>query len=159
MLDELQRLAKTSTTGTAIDDERSISVTPVTRRILPHLRLYSSWLLSKAEYLLASETLKVQMREFWLVYAEALSLLAATYSLRDMPELQYLLDEDLDTLGFSPFSDLVQRKLFYAQGQMKPAHDEIRFGPRSPEIETLYRIKCLVTDGLILCRGEVSFFP
>lgn len=158
MLDELQRLAKGSNTGTTTDDEKSINVTPVTRRILPHLRLYSSWLLSKADYLLASETLKVQMREFWLVYAEALSLLTATYSLVDILEIPYLLDEDLDTLGFSPFSDLVQKNLFYAQDQAKLAYDEVRFGPRSPETEMLYRIKCLVKDGVILCRGQVSCF-
>jgi hypothetical protein len=158
MLDELQRLAKGPDLGTTGNE--SVQVTPVTRRILSHLRLYSSWLLSKVEYLLVSNSLKIQMREFWLVYAEALSLLVATYPIIDIPEIPYLLDEDLDTLGFSPFSEFVGEKRFYnVQGQAKPAHDEGRFGPRSLENEMLYRIKCLIKDGIFLCRRQVRCYP
>lgn len=159
MLDELQRLAKGPGLGTT-GNEESVPVTPVTRRILSHLRLYSSWLLSKVEYLLANALLKIQMREFWLVYAEALSLLVSTYPIIDIPEIPYLLDEDLDTLGFSAFSEFVGEKRFYdVQGQAKPAHDEGRFGPRSPENEMLYRIKCLIKDGIFLCRRKVRCYP
>lgn len=159
MLDELQQLAKGPDLGTT-GNEESIQVTPVTRRILSHLRLYSSWLLSKVEYLLASTSLKIQMREFWRVYAEALSLLVATYPIIDIRETPYLLDEDLDTLGFNPFSEFVGEKRFYdVQGRAKPAHDESRFGPRSPENEMLYRIKCLIKDGIFLCRRQVRCYP
>lgn len=159
MLDELQQLARGPRSETP-GDEEGMQVTPVTRRILSHLRLYSSWLLSKVEYLLANKLLKVQMREFWLVYAETLSLLVATYPIINIPEIPYLLDEDLDILGFSPFSELVGEQRFCdAQGQAKPGYNESRFGPRSPAKEMLYRIKSLVKDGVLLCRKQVRIVP
>lgn len=155
MLDELQQLARGPKLEIPVGQEL-VPATPVTRRILSHLRLYSSWLLSKVEYLLANKSLKVQMREFWRVYSEALSLLVTTYPIIDIAEIPYLLDEDLDTLGFSPFSATVGEQRFHdAQGQSKPAYSEGRFGPRSSANEMMYRIKSLVKDGVLLCRKQV----
>ncbi|KAK5052120.1 hypothetical protein LTR84_002924 [Exophiala bonariae] len=154
MLDELQQLARGPEPGTPIDEEL-VPVTPVTRRILPHLRLYSSWLLSKVEYLLANNSMKVQMREFWCVYTEALSLLVVTYPIIDIAEIPYLLDEDVDTLGFSPFPEVLREQ----RGLANSKYNEARFGPRSPANEMLYRIKSLVKDAVLLCRREFGSIP
>lgn len=156
LLDELQQLAKdTDDHPSDIADGRS-RVTSVTRRILPHLRLYSGWLLSTVRFLLANTSLTIQIKELWQVYAEALSLLMHTFSIRDLPEIQYLLDEDRDTLAFAPFSIFVRGKRFQdAQGQTKPSHSDASFGPQSSENEMLYRIKGLVRDGVYLCKKVV----
>ena len=126
------------------------------RRILPHLRLYSSWLLSTTELLMARTELQLQMRKFWHVYAETLSMLVAIFPIIDIVEVPYLLMEDADTIGFSPFIDLVRKQhMFNSKDMLKPVYDEETFGPRSVDDEMLSRVKSLVKDGILLCRHQV----
>lgn len=155
LLDELQNVVK-RTDQNPETTTASVEVTAVTRRILPHLRTYSGWLMSTVDLLLASLELKVQMRELWQVYAEALSTLVAIYPIVTIAELPYLLTEDADVFGFTPFIDFVgSQRFFDAQGSRKSSHDEKIQGPRSVDDEMLYRIKGLVRDGIFLCRKPV----
>ncbi|EXJ83818.1 hypothetical protein A1O1_07445 [Capronia coronata CBS 617.96] len=157
LLDELRPLVGDTGRTPHSSWDGSSRITPVTRRILPHLRLYSGWLLSTVQQLLANKSLKVQIAALWQTYAEALSLLNLTFPvIRELSELSYLLDEDQDTLAFSAFCDFVRRTRFQdSDNRSKSLYDEAAFGPRSMENEFLYRVKCLVKDGLYLCKKDV----
>ncbi|EXJ79963.1 hypothetical protein A1O3_08249 [Capronia epimyces CBS 606.96] len=153
LLDELRPPTKDTARSNHSRDGPS-RLTPLVRRILPHLRLYSGWLLSTVQQLLANRTQRVQIAALWQTYAEALSLLTHTFPvIREVPELPYLLDEDRDTLAFSPFSNFVKETRFQDAGHIpKPVHDESVSGPQSSQAQMLYRVKCLVRDAVYLCK-------
>lgn len=157
LLDELQLFVKSKDVTTDKTIENASDISPVTRRLLPNLRLYSAWLMTNMQFLLVQRTdaLRIQVQELWQVYVEALNLLISTFSLRNLPELPYLLEEDEDTLSFSAFSDTA-RKRRYANtaGHMKSARNQET--NQQIDEEMLYRIKDLVTDGLYLNRKKVS---
>jgi len=154
LLDDLQQLARAGDAGPENPSKSSVPLPAVSRRILPHLRLYSAWFLSNVHLLLlgATDSLSIQVQELWQVYAEALSLLVATFPVLKLPELSYLLEEDQDTLSFTPFSDLVREQRYKnADGTIKSVASD----KRDPELEMLHRIRDLVKDGAYLCRHRV----
>lgn len=160
LLDELQQLAKNPDKSIERTPKGLSQISPVSRRILPHLRVYSGWFLSTVHLLLANKSLGVQVRELWQVYAEALTLLTQTFSIRDIQDIPYLLEEDQDTVAFTAFSQFLRGQRFQdPSDQAKPSYSEVAFGQRSIEKEMLYRIKGLVKDGMYLCRREVSLHP
>ncbi|KKK13414.1 hypothetical protein P175DRAFT_047883 [Aspergillus ochraceoroseus IBT 24754] len=135
-------------------------VTVVARRILPALRNYSSWLLTVNNLLMAYKEekdtpLAVQVTEFWKVYANALTLLASTFDVVHLPEVDYLLEEDEETLCFSPFSKgATSRRYLDTNGQQKPRMNDPGVERNHPNIEMLYRIREFVIDGLDLVVGN-----
>lgn len=130
-------------------------MTAVTRRVLPALRQYSSWLLSNAEILVAQvgdNVLNVQIRELWKIYATALTLLTSTFSVADLPQVQYLLDEDEDTIGFKPLDNEITKGRFY--DGVDPAVQKAKYHDKGmqrhhPNVEMLGRVRDLLTDGMI----------
>lgn len=135
-------------------------ITVVVRRILPALRHYSSWLLATRGLLVAYKErdtpLSVQITEFWKIYANALTLLASTFDVVNLPEVDYLLEEDEETLGFAPLErEVTSRRYLDANGQRKPRMHDIRMERSHPNIEMLYRIREFVIDGLDLVVGNV----
>lgn len=140
-------------------------VTIVARRILPALRHYSSWLLTVSPLLVAYKEekdtpLSVQIAEFWKIYANTLTLLALTFEVVNLPDIDYLLEEDEETLGFAPLDqEATSRRYMDTDRKRKPRmHDE--GAERShPNIEMLYRIREFVIDGLDLVVGNVRDVP
>jgi hypothetical protein len=136
----------------------SAKVTVVAQCILPSLRHYSSWLLANSGSLV-SETkdtqLYVQIKEFWKIYANTLTLLTSTFDVAGLPELDYLLDEDEDTLGFGPFvNEITLRRYVNEQGCLKPrSYDVVKRCHH--DVEMLFRIREFVIDGLDLVVHEV----
>ncbi|RHZ52327.1 uncharacterized protein CDV56_106298 [Aspergillus thermomutatus] len=131
-------------------------VTVVARRVLPALRHYSSWLLIVSHSLVAHKEekdtpLAVQITEFWKIYANTLSLLASTFDVVHLPEIDYLLEEDEESLGFAPLNkDATSRRYLSATGQQKPRMTDVGVERSHPNIEMLYRIREFVIDGLDL---------
>ncbi|EAW12549.1 uncharacterized protein ACLA_009720 [Aspergillus clavatus NRRL 1] len=131
-------------------------VTVVARRVLPALRHYSSWLLVVSHLLVAHKEekdtpLAVQITEFWKIYANTLTLLASTFDVVHLPEIDYLLEEDEETLGFAPLhKDATSRRYMSANVQPKPRMTDIGVERNHPNIEMLYRIREFVIDGLDL---------
>ncbi|KAH1908091.1 hypothetical protein KXW29_006913 [Aspergillus fumigatus] len=131
-------------------------VTAVARRVLPALRHYSSWLLIVSHSLVAHKEekdtpLAVQITEFWKIYANTLSLLASTFDVVHLPEIDYLLEEDEETLGFAPLhKDAASRRYLSATGKQKPRMTDAGVERSHPNIEMLYRIREFVIDGLDL---------
>ena len=138
-------------------------ITAVTRRVLPALRQYSSWLLSNAEILVAQggdNVLNVQNRELWKIYATTLTLLTSTFPVHELPHVEYLLDEDEDTIGFKPLDNENTRRRFYDGDNLdmeKPKYHDRGIQRHHPNLEMLGRIRDLLTDGMILYLDNVGF--
>lgn len=150
----------------AIEDGKNDSktgaekITAVARRILPALRQYSSWLLSVSALLVSHQEkdtpLYVQIDEFWKIYANTLTLLTSTFDVINLPELDYLLEEDEETLGFAPLSKgAAARKYQGSGGQQKARMHDSGVQRSHPNVEMLYRIREFVIDGLELVVGNV----
>ncbi|KAF9890940.1 hypothetical protein FE257_005197 [Aspergillus nanangensis] len=131
-------------------------VTVVGRRILPALRNYSSWLLTVSHLLVGQKEekdtpLAVQVTEFWKIYANTLTLLASTFDVVHLPEIDYLLEEDEETLCFVPLNKKsTTRRYWDINGQPKPQMNDPGVERNHPNIEMLYRIREFVIDGLDL---------
>jgi len=166
LLAELERFAVEDQDPSNKDGKPSPEkVTVVARRVLPALRNYSSWLLTVSSLLVAYKEkdtpLSVQIAEFWKIYANTLTLLALTFEVVNLPDIDYLLEEDEETLGFAPLDQkAASRRYLDANGQRKPrVHDE-GVERSHPSIEMLYRIREFVIDGLDLVVGNVCpIFP
>lgn len=138
----------------------SAKLTPVSLRVLPALRSYSSWLACNSELLVAQITnddLRAQIKELWKVYTKTMTLLAAVYPAAELPSVEYLLEEDADTTGFVPFvSDRVQRRYKRDWGQNKPRWHDLGVKRLEKEEEFLARIRDLLVDALELAVDEVN---
>lgn len=138
----------------------SEKISATARRILPCLRQYSSWLISSASHLVTledHEIVGVQVTEFWRVYADALTLLAATFRNLDLQDVDYLLDEDEDTVAFTPFTNPhTLRRYFRPDGQtLKPRSRDHGVERHHPSVEMLFRVKDLLEDGIALVARQV----
>jgi Est1 DNA/RNA binding domain len=144
--------------------DTSDRISPTARRILPCLRQYSSWLVSCASHLVALENhefVGVQVTEFWRIYADALTLLAATFQKSDMPDVDYLLEEDEDTIAFSPFANSnTSRRYIQADGLTpRPRSRDRGIQRHHPSVEMLFRIRGLLEDGIALATKKVQHLP
>jgi hypothetical protein len=143
------------------DGRRSETITAVTRRVLAGLRHYSSWLSSNVSLLVAQvgdDALNIQVKELWKIYATTLTLIAATFPISDLPIIEYLLEEDEDTIGFEPFQDNSTRGRYFEQvsNTLKPRTQGDGIERQHPNLEMLGRIRDLLIDGLSLVYGKVS---
>ncbi|KAL4788046.1 hypothetical protein BJX76DRAFT_228341 [Aspergillus varians] len=159
LLAEVERFAVEDSSGIKDAKVGAEKVTVVARRILPALRNYSSWLLTVSNYLVAynekDTPLAVQLTEFWKIYANTLTLLASTFDVVHLPEVEYLLEEDEETLCFMPLSKgATSRRYLDANGQSKPSINDPGIERHHPNIEMLYRIREFVIDGLDLVVGN-----
>lgn len=165
LLPELERSVSDDTQdkGSALGS-KSVKITAVTRRVLPALRQYSSWLLSNAEILLAAQVgdnvLSVQIRELWKIYATTLTLLTSTFIDFKPPHVEYLLDEDEDTVGFKPLDNERTKQRYYDEIDLvlrKPKYHDRGLQRHHPNMEMLGRIRDLLTDGMNHHSDEVGF--
>ena len=143
---------------------KAARITAVMRRVLPALRQYSSWLLSNTEFLLAAQVgdnvLNVQIRELWKIYATTLTLLTSTFCDYELPQVEYLLDEDEDTVGFKPLDNENTKRKYYDGANLdarKPKHHDRGVQRHHPNVEMLGRIRDLLTDGMIHHSDDVGF--
>uniref|UniRef100_A0A093US81 Protein SMG7L n=1 Tax=Talaromyces marneffei PM1 TaxID=1077442 RepID=A0A093US81_TALMA len=155
LLAELERFA-TEDYDSKESQHGSEKITVVARRVLPALRNYSSWLLTNYSSLTAQKrdkdtVLSVQIQEFWKIYANTLTLLSSTFDVKNIPEVEYLLEEDEETLGFQPLiNEATSRRYLSENGMTKPRMLAPGIERNHPNIEMLYRIREFVIDGLDL---------
>lgn len=105
--------------------------------------------------------LVIQTKELWNIYATTLTLLASTFSvseLRKLPLDGYLLEEDEDTLGFSPFENEHTRNRYIDKetGAQKPSWHDRGVQRHHYNVEMLIRIRDFLTAGMILHLQEVK---
>lgn len=156
------------TTLANADDVDSIDlagkVGHVMARVLPSLRVYSSWLLVHSHYvaMLAHEKFLIHPIDlFWDMYATTLDEVTAAFpiwDLEDVPEVTYMLDEDVQTLGMLPLVDDEHKTAkvwtVKATGSPKPKFSELGVERVSLEDENLARIKDFLVDGLYLANDN-----
>jgi hypothetical protein len=133
----------------------SDKITAVARRILPGLRLYSTWFTRYWKVLNANiaDTLNtVDVQELWKAYAATLSLLASSFPVDQLPRENYMLEEDTDTIGFEPLIHPDTMKLWYDGDVMKQKWTELE--RNHPNVEMLMRVKDLLIDGLLLTQND-----
>ena len=131
-------------------------ITPTARRILPLLRTYSAWLLSNARYLSHCEDEEVT-HNFWNTYTKCLSRLVDVFSIREIADIPYLLQEDEDTLAFTGMEQIAIQLHFADQaGSMKSARSAVKHSEANKLApDMLYRVKGLITDAIYLYRHKV----
>ena len=132
----------------------SDKITVVARRVLPGLRLYSTWFARIWRVLSAdiADTLtQVEVQELWRSYAQTLTLLASSFPAQDLPNDSYMLEEDTDTIGFQPLISPETTKLWYDDQGMKQKWTDLE--RNHPNIEMLMRVRDLLVDGLILTQN------
>ncbi|KAF2084052.1 hypothetical protein K490DRAFT_76107 [Saccharata proteae CBS 121410] len=138
----------------------SDKVTPVARRVLPGLRLYSSWLLKTWRLLVADiegSVSKVEVQELWKAYAETLTLLVSAFPVEQLPSENYMLEEDVDTIGFEPLLDEATERTWYTSTnskEMKPKWSDDDVERNHPNVEMVMRIRDFIVDGLHLTQND-----
>lgn len=156
---ELDTTLQSGTDDTQIADRQAASTS--IRRILPHLRQYSSWLLTNIKLVLEprhASTRKCTER-LWKSYIQALNMLLKAYPIKTIAEIHHLLEEDEDTLAFAPFSDKVGGWRYRNEvDATKPAFISSTQSQRPVEDETQFRARELVVDALRLSNAQVSHF-
>ncbi|KAF1952121.1 hypothetical protein CC80DRAFT_552553 [Byssothecium circinans] len=156
MQPELERLSEGHDVTQNDDDEPRLSdkVTAVARRVLPGLRLYSTWFARFWNVLdanIADTLTRVEVQELWRSYAETLTLLASSFPVPQLPEDNYMLDEDIETIGFQPLISPETLKLWYNNEELKPKGTELE--RNHPNVEMLMRVRDLLVDGLLLTQN------
>lgn len=138
-------------------DTASRDVPPPVRRLLPHLRQYSSWLLSNIHAILNPKHPSTQtscLNHFWKAYVTAINQLLSRYPIGEIADLNHLLEEDEDTLDFAPFIEKVSTWRYNQDnGPRKPA-----FVPnieRPHNAEMLARIRRFVFDAATISNRKV----
>ncbi|KAF1947488.1 hypothetical protein EJ02DRAFT_333926 [Clathrospora elynae] len=132
----------------------SDKITAVARRILPGLRLYSTWFARYWNVLnanIADTLTTVDVQELWKAYAATLSLLASSFPVDQLPQESYMLEEDTDTIGFQPLISPNTVKLWYDGDSMKQKWTDLE--RNHPNVEMLMRVKDLLIDGLLLTQN------
>ncbi|ORY16488.1 hypothetical protein BCR34DRAFT_107652 [Clohesyomyces aquaticus] len=133
----------------------SDKITAVARRILPGLRLYSTWFTRYHHVLSANiaDTLTtVEVQELWKSYAATLTLLASSFPPGELPKQDYMLEEDTDTIGFQPLISEETMKRWYNGDVLKPKWSDVE--RNHPNVEMLMRVRDLMMDGLLLIQNH-----
>lgn len=141
------------------DVELTNKILVASARVLPALRMYSCWLYQNYQLLLglkSDATLASSIEGFWKTYGRTLDLVASNFSIWELETyspVPYMLEEDVNILGFEPLIDHSGGKANkiwndIATGLPKPRfmdHDVTRF---SPAEEMLCRVYGFLEDGL-----------
>ncbi|KAL6712804.1 hypothetical protein ACLMJK_009645 [Lecanora helva] len=138
----------------------STDLTANIRHLLPGLRHYSSWVLSNSR-MLATEpgkaALKMQISGLWKLYAEALTLLISAFPVSGLPpSIEYLLEEDEDTIGFEPLDNKLASRRYCntSTGYRKPKWHNRGVHRQHSNDEMLGRIRDFITDGVVISNQQ-----
>ncbi|KAH8731562.1 hypothetical protein GQ44DRAFT_332319 [Phaeosphaeriaceae sp. PMI808] len=153
---ELERLSEADDVTKNNDRTAQLSdkITAVARRTLPGLRLYSTWFLRYWPVFnanIADTLTTVDVQELWKSYAATLTLLASSFPSSQLPEEDYMLEEDADTIGFQPLISPDTLKVWYMGDSMKQKWTDLE--RNHPNVEMLMRVRDLLIDGLILTQN------
>jgi hypothetical protein len=158
---ELERLSEGDDVTNQNGDRTSHlsdKITAVARRILPGLRLYSTWFTRYWHVLNANvaDTLTVvEVQELWKAYAATLTLLASSFPADQLPSDNYMLEEDTDTIGFQPLVSPETMRMWYNNTDnnttLKPKWSDLE--RNHPNIEMLMRVRDLLVDGVTLTQN------
>ncbi|KAF2229699.1 hypothetical protein EV356DRAFT_520678 [Viridothelium virens] len=115
--------------------------------LLHPIRIHSLWLVTNCESLRGNRKDKYTTRNAWRSYAKILTLLANEFPLEELPTVDYLLEEDEETLGLSSLLSEETSRIWKNGSRYKSRMRE-ELTKLTPEIESLARIRDLLIDGL-----------
>ena len=97
------------------------------------------------------------VKNFWVTYADTMSLLMSVTEINDLPRLQYLLEEDVSIIGFRPLQEVqLQRKPSISAAFMRRVnHEDVDLAPVPSDIEVRCRVRDLLEDILELAKCDV----
>ena len=124
-------------------------LTVVMRHILPSLRFCVSWIASHSELKeINHDTLSEDRAEMWQNFTSVLTLLAAKFRVDGLPLIEYMLQEDEDTIGFLPLESerAAQRYCFLGTNDPKPSVHSKTVQRHHPSHEMLSRVRDILTD-------------
>jgi len=150
---------KTCKIGIANQQPLSDCVTPIMQRVLPALRLYSSWLFKNISVLAndVDPTFAPLQAELWSAFARSLSLINAKFAPDRLPApLDYMLDEDEDTIGFKALHCDENQYIWYNESGLRPKWHDMPVQEREIGTEMLSRLRDLLTVGVALVVDRVS---
>lgn len=145
------------------DVELSAKLTPLGRRILPFLRIYTNWLLTSivlVQGLFGDGFVGASVQQFWPTYARVIDLIAQAFpiwDLEDVDDVEYLLEEDVDSRQFKPVFDEERTAMRWMNKQtdsMKPCCTDKNVVRVSPDEEMLQRVKDFLADGLNMANND-----
>lgn len=138
-------------------------LSPAVAKVLPHLRQYSSWLLSHMRELVETKykSSRKLLEHVAKTYAQALNLLRSNIDVFASSQISYLLAEDEQTLSFSAYSPIVFKWRYQnPDGTVKsvrPVAAEVKDLDEQVHLaETHLRATDLVVDALRLLKHQVS---
>jgi len=136
------------------------TITAVTRRILPPLRQYSTWLVATAPVIAAqigTAAINIHIKEMWSMYCTTLSLLVTAFPVAQLPDVDYLLEEDAATVGFKPFRDSKDCQIYtYDDGVVKKRSTDPGVERYHPNVEMAARMREILRDGMLLATAEID---
>lgn len=153
-----RELGECAPEGTDVSDISRLTLT--VRRVLPHLRQYSSWFLSSMRSLVETKykSSRRLLEQVSKTYVQALNLLRGNIDVFAPSKIPHLLEEDTKTLSFSPFSPIVHKWRYTdMQNNLKPQRIDTGQGKDLQEelAETHVRATDLVVDALRLVKHQV----
>ena len=142
----------------------SIAISAVARRVLPALRQYRSWLTVNLKLLVnkvGDDALELEVKEMWKIYASTLTILARGFNVLSLPDLEYLLEEDEETICFKPFKDDASKasSRYQSAGEtaLKPTFHSQGVQRHHPNLEMAGRVRDFLAVGMDLAvQQEVS---
>ena len=150
-----------SETGPSQPGRAPEMITVITRRVLPAFRQYSIWLVSRALIIIATvrnQSISPFIKEMLRGYASVLTKLIHLFPVKELPIVNYLLEEDEATVGFMPFRDpsLPPECNFYGceDGLPKPRSSDAGIERNHPNIEMKGRIRDILLCALVMRQKE-----
>lgn len=125
-------------------------LSPVARRCVPAVRLYSSWLSENAPVLsteLNDSTVMTKLKEMWRLYAALLTTAAPLVLGKDVPALDYMIEEDIDTIGYLPLFKNTPGNPWFKANELKPRFNDEGVERHIPVAEALAELRDLVIAG------------
>lgn len=137
-------------------------LTVLASKVLPTLRLCGAWLLANPHIVAASivgDALRTETDGLWAVFTRTLNLMASAFTMTQLPELSYQLQEDVESTGFMP---LICERTDELSSVKATSLNQPRYSDRDtkrlkPDMEMLGRIREFMIDGLVLAHDPVCF--
>ena len=133
-------------------------LTVITRHILPSLRLCVSWVASHSELKdIEQGAISQDRAEMWQSLTSVLTLLTATFQVDGLPLVEYVLQEDEDTLGFLPLEteQAAHRYCFLGTNNRKPSVHSKTVQRHHPNYEMLSRVRDILADAVRMVVDQV----
>lgn len=135
---------------------RPEKISAIARRVLPALRQYSTWLVSRSSVIATTcdALLTPYVKDMWILYAQVLTKIASVFPVEELATVSYLLEEDEMTIGFMPLRDPnlnIESDLYVDEdGTLKSRLTDPGIERNHPNVEMVARVRDIILCALTL---------